>query len=178
MKRPTLIKIHLYLSGVSLIFMCLMAISGSLHLFVGDEGESVEEIKSLSVTTPVTKNALVDTFKDELKKIAPNYTYDYIKGSKSFQMSRPTTRTYYTIKLAGESLKIEKHVPAFRKSLMELHKGHGPKSSRPILGLLGVIVFGAVLSGLWLGWSAKAFRKTTLLTVVSGFIIYFGLYLL
>ncbi len=49
MKRITLIKIRLYFSGVALIFMSMMAISGSLHLFMGNEMEEVQSVKTVSI---------------------------------------------------------------------------------------------------------------------------------
>ncbi|MDP7319584.1 MAG: PepSY domain-containing protein [Bacteriovoracaceae bacterium] len=178
MNRLTLIKIHLYFSGLTLIFMSLMALSGSLHFLIGDEAEDKALIKSINVTQQINKNKLKDLFIKELTQIDSTYQYDYIKGSKSSLMSRPTTRTYYTIHLQNTKAKIHKHEPSLRKTLMELHKGHGARVTRFILGILGIAAIGAALSGLWLGLSSKAFRKITILTTVSGIIIYLGLLLI
>jgi len=177
MKRLTLIKLHLYFSGVALIFMTLMALSGSMHLLLGDETERVEKIKSLTLETPLNKDELTTLFASELKKVNPSYQYDYIKGSDLTQTSRPTSRTYYSIKLEQGLLIIRKHTPSLLKRLMEFHKGHGPRISRPILGTLGLIVVLALMSGFWLGWTAPNLRKITLITMLSGGTIYFGLLL-
>ncbi len=178
MKRLTLIKIHLYFSGITLIFLALMALSGSLHLLTGDESEAVKWIKTTKVSSPFDKEALTKLFESELKNIDSEYRYDYIKGSSSSQTSRPTTRKYYTIDLKDSTAIIKEHSPSLNKRLMELHKGHGPRSSRNVLGVLGIFVIGAVLSGLWLGLSSKAFRKVTLATMLSGAFVYLLLFYL
>lgn len=178
MNRMTWIKIHLYLSGVTLVFLAIMALSGSLHLLAGGEAEEVSLVKNISITNPLNKDQLAELFKSELKSIDSNYKYDYVKGSSSSHMSRPTTRTYYTIKVNSDSAKIEKHIPSVRKSLMELHKGHGPKASRNLLGLLGIFVIGSVISGIWLGWTSKALRKVTVLTGLSGLAFFLVLFIL
>ncbi len=174
----TLIKLHLYLSGIALVFMTLMAFSGSLHLLMGDEAEKVYEAKSVPVSEGMSKDDLTELFKSELNKLDSDYKFDYIKGSSTSLVSRPTTRTYYTIKVLEGSGKIEKHVPSIRKSLMEFHMGHGARSSRGALGVLGIIVIGAALTGLWLGWSSKPLRLMTIATVGSGTLLYFILMML
>ncbi|MEE3079300.1 MAG: PepSY domain-containing protein [Bdellovibrionota bacterium] len=178
MKRMTWIKIHLYLSGISLIFMTLMAFSGSLHLFVGNEKESVEVVREISINKDVDKQELEKILKKELESIDSDYSFDYLKGSANSMYTRPTTRDYYSIKVDVDKAVVKKHSPSLIKSFMELHKGHGPRSSRRILGVLGALVIGAVLSGLWLGLSSKAFRKVTTLTILSGGVLFFGLFLL
>ncbi len=178
MKRLTLIKIHLYLSGVVLMFLSLMALSGSLHLFLGDETEKVEEVAKIVVTEKLSKTELTSFFAKQLEALDSSYTYDYIKGSAQSQMSRPTTRSFYTIKTDSNFYTIERHDPSVLKSLMELHKGHGPKASRLILGILGLIVIGSLLSGLWLGISSKPYRKITIVTAATGIILYLLLFFL
>lgn len=170
----TLVKIHLYCSGIALVFMCLMALSGSLHLLVGGESEQSAIVKEVVLDRELDKKELTELFSQELKGIDPNYKYSYIKGSSSSQTSRPTTRKFYTIRVKGDHATLERHEPSFRKSLMELHKGHGVKSSRTVLGVFGIFVIAAVLSGLWLGWSSKALRGTTVFTALSGALIYFA----
>lgn len=178
MKRNTLIKLHLYFSGLILVFLSFMALSGSLHLFTGDESEEVSLLKEIEISTELNKEELEGIFENELKTLKPNYSFDYIKGSNSSLTTRPTTRTYFTIKVDNGIAKIEVHNPSLNKSLMELHKGHGPKASRNILGILGVFAIFAVLSGLWLGMSSKAYRKITVTTLISGAIVYLLLFLL
>ena len=178
MKRITIIKIHLYLAGISLIFMSLMTLSGALHLFMGDEAESVSTVKIIPLTQDLNKDQLTELFKSELKNIDKDYGHSYIKGSDKSQMSRPTNRTFYTIKVTHDEIKIAKHIPSLRKSLMEFHKGHGARSSRSFMGILGFIVLGTIISGFWLGWSTKGYRKTTVITALSGAAIYLVLFLL
>lgn len=178
MKRSLFIKIHLYFSGVTLFFLSMMALSGSLHLLADNETEEVSLVKSLEVATEISQEDLTAIFEKEIKDVNSDYTYDYIKGSSTSLISRPTTRTYYSIKLTNGVAKIEKHNPSLRKSLMELHKGHGPRSSRLFIGIFGLTVLCAVLSGLWLGLSSPAFRKITVFALGSGAGVYLLLYFL
>lgn len=175
-KRITVINLHLYLSGIILVFMLLMGISGALHLLTGDESETVIDLKSVPLENidlnSFSKVDLEKLFVDELSIIDPSYSFSYIKGSDKSLVSRPTTRIYYTIKIQGSSAHIQKHTPSISKKLMEFHKGHGVQNSRLVLGLMGLVVIGAVLSGLWLGISSKAFRKVTFISTISGLIIY------
>lgn len=173
----TFIKIHLYLSGVTLIFLSFMALSGSLHLLKGGEKEEVIKVQTFPLDNLMNKDQLTQFFSEKLKEIDANYSYELIKGSESSQMTRPTTRTYYTIKVDANQALIQKHIPTIRKKLMELHQGHGPRISRNILGALGLLVIGSVLSGLWLGWSSPALRKVTIATVLSGALLYFSFFL-
>ncbi len=178
MKRLFFIKMHLYFSGVVLVFLLLMSLSGAIHLFAGDESAAITPVKSIQITGPLSRQELTQRFSDELKAIDSSYRFDYIKGSNTFQTTRPTSRTFYTIAAKDDSLTIQKHEPSFRMMLMELHKGHGPRASRNILGLLGLITVGAIITGLWLGWSAPAFRKSTVLSMISGLVIYSLLFFL
>jgi len=172
MNRLTLIKIHLYFSGIALVFIFLMSLSGSLHLFLGDEAKESFNIKSINTEMINDKDSLENVFKEQLAKIDPDYNYSYIKGSASSLMTRPTTRDYYTIKLIDDSVSIQKHSPSLRMKVMELHKGHGVRFTRTILGIFGLFLIGAVLSGLYLGLSSKPFRKITILASLSGTVIY------
>lgn len=160
------------------MFLSLMALSGSLHLFLGNESEKVEEVAKIVVTDKLSKDELTSFFSKQLNSLDPNYKFDYIKGSAQSQMSRPTTRVFYTIKSDSNFYTIEKHDPSVLKSLMELHKGHGPRASRLVLGILGLVVIGSLLTGLWLGISSKPYRKITILTAVSGITLYLLLFFL
>jgi len=153
-----------------------MALSGSLHLFLGDELETVRDIKTISLGTDLSKEEITSLFESELKSI--NTRFDYIKGSSTSLVTRPTSRTYHSIKVSGNEAKIQEHNPSIRKSLMELHMGHGARATRNILGLLGILAIFSVLSGLWLGLSSKAYRKITMATISCGAIVYFLLFFL
>lgn len=168
MKRLFFIKLHLYLAGVALMFMALMSFSGAFHLLIGDESETLTELKTITSEQHLNKEQLSALFAAELKALAPQYRYDQIKGSDLALLTRPTTRLYYSLEKKENKLVFSKHQPSILKRLIEFHQGHGPKSARPVQGLLGVIVFSALASGFWLGISSPALRKTTLISAASG----------
>jgi len=178
MKRLTIIKIHLCMAGISIVFLFFTAFSGSLHLLAESESELVTTTKSIILDRSLSKKELMDLFSTELKRIDPNYNYEYIKGSKHSQVSRPMVRDYYTISVNEGVAVIKKHEPSFMKKLMELHKGHGAKVSKIILGLFGFMALGAVLSGLWLGLTSPPLKKITIGAVLSGGVIYTVLFII
>ena len=178
MKRLTLIKIHLYCSGISLVFLLLMAFSGSYHLFIGNEGESVSIVKEMEMLERMNKESLMKFFEKEISEIDKDYSFDYIKGSQASLVTRPQTRTYFTLKQHNGTISIKKHVPSFLKSLFEFHKGHGAKISRFVLGSLGIVVILAAISGLWLGLTSAPLLFPTLITLGVGgvlFLVFFFL---
>ncbi len=178
MKRLTIIKIHLFFSAPVLIFLCLTAVSGALHLLKGSEAEEVIEVKSIGLDRKLDKKELENLFSEQLKVINPNYKYEYMKGSESSQVSRPQTRTYYSISANESSAIVKKHVPSLLKSLMEMHQGHGPRISKTILGILGFFVVGALITGIWLALTSPPLKKFALLALVSGGVIYSALFMI
>ncbi|TNF30078.1 MAG: hypothetical protein EP319_06145 [Deltaproteobacteria bacterium] len=178
MNRMTLIKLHLYFSGIALVFLSLMTFSGSMHLLLGDETEVVNEVKTIAVEEGIDKEALSKLFEAELARIDSDYKFGYLKGSATSLVSRPTNRAYYTIKVSNGSAKIEKHEPSLRKRLMEFHMGHGARASRGAMGVLGLVVLAATLTGLWLGWSSKQLRMMTIATLTSGTVLFVILFML
>ncbi len=177
MKRVLFVKIHLFLSGIAMVFLLLMSFSGAGHLLFGDEPETVTEVKSFVLSANLSKERLSQLFENELKSIDPDFSYEYLKGDARSLVTRPTSRTYFKLNVDGETVKIFKYEPSLRKRLMEFHMGHGIRAVKPIMGALGIIVFFAALSGLWLGLSSPALRKTTLVTILSGAALYIALFL-
>lgn len=173
MKRKTMINLHLYLSSVSLFLLLLFICSGSLHLLNIEEGESKESLGQYQTTDNLDKAGLEELFKSQLTTLKPSYRFDYMKGRDTSLMTRPTTRTYYTIDYnpSENSAEIVEHVPNFNKRLMEFHKGHGPKASRKILAFIGLIFALTIFTGLWLGLTVKVYRKITLLSSATSLLI-------
>lgn len=173
MKRITLIKLHLYFSGVSIVLLTLYASTGALYLlgFKGAEQSSLVKVVEAEVSS---KEELEESFVSLLKEEVPNYKYEYIKGSDTSLISRPANRLYYSVKYLESESKIELHKrePNLHKALMELHKGHGARMSKNLLAFMGLLYVFTLLSGLYLGLTVKAYRKTTLVTLGSGFLIF------
>lgn len=171
MKRTTLITLHLYFSGISLFLLLVFISSGSLHLLEVPETETKSLVKSYDPSTMKAFNDPKEFLKESLSVLDPTYRFDYIKGGNGNFTTRPTTRTFYTLATNKNSIEIYKHVPGLTKRFMELHKGHGPKATRKILGVIASIFALAIFTGAWLGLSSRAYRKTTLITGFSSALI-------
>lgn len=178
MKRLLLIKIHLYISGLSIFLLSLFILSGSLHYL--KIGESTESIKIKQIETQ--KIANIDEFKSKFKEILEkefsDFKYDYLKGNMKVLMTRPTSELHYVLKYdeTKSQLSLVKKIPNLNKAIMEFHKGHGPILSRKILPAVGVLFLLSLISGLILGLTQPAFRRLTLGTFVSGVLLFFVLF--
>ena len=179
-KRIIFIKVHLYISGIIIILLSLYTLTGSLHLLGDFESETSKIVYEQTGIHKNSKSELESYFRTKLNELSPGYRFDYMKGSNERMMTRPTSRDYYTLSYnkQNEDIVIELKSPNLVKKLMEFHKGHGPKLSRSVLGVMGFFIFFSVISGLWLGLSLKAYRKTTVLTTLSGLILFAILFLL
>ena len=171
MKRATLIKLHLYFSGVSLFLLLVFICSGSLHLLGFSETETKSLVKTYDPSTIESFESPEVFLEQSLQAIKPSYRFDYIKGRGDSFTTRPTTRTFYTLSINKNEIEINKHVPSLRKRFMELHKGHGPKATRKILGGIAFIFALAIFTGAWLGLTTKAYRKTTVITGLTSALI-------
>ena len=171
LKRTTLINLHLYFSGISLFLLLVFIFSGSLHLLGVSETETKSLVKTYDPSTMKDFETPELFLEQSLQAINPSYSFDYIKGRGGNLTTRPTTRTFYTLATTEKSIEIYKHVPGVTKRFMELHKGHGPKATRKILGGIAMIFALAIFTGAWLGLTTRAYRKTTLITGLSSALI-------
>lgn len=169
MKRPLLIKIHLYLSAFFAPFLLLMAITGTCYL-LGYKGSVDKQLVSKIATNGVELDQ--KQVEEHIKKIAPEYSYEYIKVKPGVFYTRPTTRTYYEIKKRpGNEYAVFKATPNFLASIIEVHKGHGPKLLKLLEKVLGFVLILILISGVWLALQLKRDRKVTLVLVGSGFLV-------
>lgn len=169
MKRQLLIKIHLCLSAFFAPFLLLMAITGTCYL-LGFKGSTKQEIvSSIAVgDNTITKNYI----SSHIKKMAPDYSFEYIKEKPGVFYTRPTTRTFYKIKKEGQSsYVVYKVTPNFLASIIEVHKGHGPSLLKTLQKVLGFILMLILITGVWLALQLKRDQKMTLVLIGAGFIL-------
>lgn len=144
-----------------------MAVTGTCYL-LGFKGSTQEEIvSSIAVGDETITSDYVAAY---VKKMAPDYSFEYIKQSPGVFYTRPTTRTYYKIKKKGQgSYVVYKVKPSFLASIIEVHKGHGPKLVKLLEKILGFILMLILISGVWLALQLARDRKITLILMGSGF---------
>ena len=82
--------------------------------------------------------------------------------------TRPTSREHYEIVVSGEGLNINKNSPSLQKSLVELHKGHGPRLFKTAQKFMAGGLLLVLLTGAWLGLSSRILRTRTSIMIGIG----------
>ncbi|MCW8999443.1 MAG: hypothetical protein OQK04_12100, partial [Kangiellaceae bacterium] len=95
-----------------------------------------------------------------------DYEFDYVKKGGNNFFTRPTNREYYVIRVKNrgkeQGIEITHQKPDFIKSMVELHKGHGPTIFKTFQKVVAVGLLFILISGLWLGLTAPRLRKITM----------------
>jgi hypothetical protein len=179
MSRAFLVTVHMYLSAFFAPFILMVAISGGLYL-AGVKGDV--HTSPVFQSSDYNFNIRTDDLKAEVDSLlaaagVTGYSYEYVKDKGATLYTRPTSRTHYVITL-GEGVEILRAEPNLQAALMELHMGHGPGSFKLFQQVFALGLLFIILSGLWLGLSAAKLRRRTLLTSLSGAVVFLLLALL
>ncbi|MGX5174647.1 PepSY-associated TM helix domain-containing protein [Aliikangiella sp. IMCC44653] len=171
--RKSLITIHLYLAALFTPVVLVMAISGGLYL-LGIKGE----IKA----TPVFQGAanLIDfnssTLEDDIRTFLSDnklsYQFEYLKGNSNVQYTRPTSKTHLVLRIEKDNLTITEQNPDFIKSLVELHKGHGPSLFKLFQKFTALGLIFILISGFILGVTSAQLKIKTLSISAAGLLIF------
>lgn len=86
--------------------------------------------------------------------------------------TRPTSRTSYQFRYQNGTLTATRATPNLQRSLMELHKGHGPRLFTTYQKLVALALILVVLSGVWMGLASKVLRKKTGLVSFAGLVVF------
>ena len=169
MTRNFFIQAHLLVAAFFTPVILLMAVSGGLYL-LGVKGNTSQSI----VTAPagasidLKSEVLENDVRTLLGEVAPGYSFEYLKVKGDTLYTRPTSTLHYELKVSGSDLSIYRNEPSLQKSLVELHKGHGPTRYKSLQKIMaGGLIF-VLLSGMWLGLSSRVLRGKTLSMLVIG----------
>lgn len=171
--RRILVNLHLIFAGIMAPAFLMLATSGGLYLM---------NIKGTTTDTPV---ALVDgatlDFKSEtveadvralLVRSDIDHDFEYIRDRGNTIELRPTSRTYLTVSQSPDGLRATRHDPDLQKSMIELHKGHGPTLFKLYQKLVAILLIMVVLGGVLVGLLSKAYRGKTLVSLVFGVVVF------
>lgn len=152
-------------------YLILVAVSGGLYL-VGLKGEIVtQNLNNIRIQDS-------SNLESEVSKILKNYDYEfeYLKmRGKSFE-TRPSHRTNYKFKWVAENeYQVIRQVPSFQKSMIELHKGHGPKNFKLLGKIFALGLLLITFSGLFLSLTLLKREKIFVLLMGSGSLLFFFL---
>lgn len=167
--RKYLVLAHLWAAGIMAPAFALHAISGGLYL-MNIKGEASTERVALPT------NAKLD-FKSEtleadvrtlLESANLKHDFEYVRNRGSLIQLRPTSKTYLEFKQTPQGLSATRLKPNAVRSMMELHKGHGPQLFKSYQKLVALLLLGVVLGGILVGLLAKAYRRQTIAAVILG----------
>lgn len=171
--RKLFITLHLYAAAFVAPAFLLVAITGFNYL-MGNKGEfpkteiALSEGAVLDFKSPTIKEdtqALIASFDD-------GYSFEYIKDRGSLIQTRPTSKDYYQFEQTEQGLKAYKVEPNLQGSMMELHKGHGPKLFKLYSKIVAIVLIFVVLSGFYLGIASKVLRKPTAIVSGAGLLLF------
>jgi len=171
--RSLWVKIHLYVAAFFLPMLLAMAASGGLYL-LGFKGS----VDSAPVSLPTTKFLAADseTLDNDVRELLNSngveHDFEYIKISGEKFITRPTSTDYYELTIHDNEIQATLNQPDLIKSLVELHKGHGPLLFKDLQKLMALGLLIVLVSGFWLGASSPGLRVTTLLTTIAGLLVF------
>jgi hypothetical protein len=151
----------------------MLAISGGLYL-IGEKGSTV------NTTIELAERANLDFKSENLDEdvralLASNdidLDFEYIKNRGNLIQTRPTSRTHLVFSKKEDLLTLVKKEPNFQSSMIELHKGHGPKLFRSYQIVVAVSLMLTLLTGIWMGLASRAMRKKTSIALVIGSVVF------
>jgi len=174
--RSLWVKIHLYVAAFFLPMLLAMATSGGLYL-LGVKGSVESSPVSLSAVQSLSADSV--TLESDVRKLLTangiDHDFEYIKISGNTFITRPTSADYYEFTVHNNELQATLNRPDLIKSLVELHKGHGPLLFKDLQKLMALGLLIVLLSGFWLGASSVGLRIPTLLTTGAGLMIFLAL---
>jgi len=171
--RKYLILAHLWLAGLMAPAFALHAISGGLYL-MNIKGEAPTERVSLpaGATLDFESPTLEEDVRAFLKTANLKHDFEYVRNRGNVIQLRPTSRTYLQFTQTPQGLTAVRVKPDTVKSLMELHKGHGPQIFKSYQKLVAACLLLVVLGGISVGLMSKAYRRQTVVAVVIGAVVF------
>ena len=144
--RRLVVLMHLCAASFMAPAFILVAISGGLYL-TGNKGDFKTESLVLPVDAQLSfeSNTLEADVRALLKSTDIDHTFEYIKNRGSVIQLRPTSRTYLQFEQTADGLTAIRKIPNFQGSMMELHKGHGPKLFKTYQKLVALMLFFVIL---------------------------------
>ena len=171
--RKYLVLAHLWLAGIMAPAFALHAIPGGLYL-MDIKGKAATERVSLPAGADLDfKSATLEAdVRALLTQANLNHDFEYIRNRGTVIQLRPTSKTYLEFKQTPQGLTASRVKPDTVRSMMELHKGHGPQIFKSYQKLVALLLLGVVLGGILVGLLAKAYRRQTTIAVVMGIVIF------
>lgn len=170
MSRKLIVTIHLALAAFFTPILMIMGISGGLYL-IGEKGKIDNERiyqGELSGFNFRSKNR-EEQVRQFIQAHNIKVEFEYLRGGSNFAITRPTSKQHLLFELKNRQLIVTKKSPNFIASIIELHKGHGPKMFKTYQKIMAIGLFLILLSGLYLGLTSRLYRYKTIAISGLGF---------
>ncbi|OAO03546.1 hypothetical protein A8B75_10865 [Sphingomonadales bacterium EhC05] len=173
--RKLLILFHLFLAALLAPSFLMVGITGAL-----DQAGIEPAIEDIDLILPAESrldpNSL--TLKQDISRLltAQNIYLDIesVRSRNGKMTTRPTSRTFARFDQTTDGLQASLHKPGLQYSMMELHKGHGPAIFKTYQIIAGIALFLVIIGGLIIGLLAKAYRKSVLVSLSLGTLLFLG----
>jgi len=171
--RKFLVLMHLWVAGLMAPAFALHAISGGLYL-MGVKGSAATE--RLALPAGSTLDFESETLKADVQALLQsanlNHDFEYVKNRETLIQLRPTSKTYLEFSQTPKGLSATRIKPDFVRSMIEMHKGHGPKLFKTYQKLVALLLLGVIFGGILVGLLAKPFRRQTMAAVAIGLVAF------
>ncbi len=177
MSRLLLIKIHLYLASILTPVLIIMAVSGGLYL-LGIKGNVESKVVYTGDISEFNVKAsdLKSEYEQFLLKQNIHFSFDYVKKAGNNYFTRPTSKEHYILQVKNQSgkknIELIHRQPDLVKSLIELHKGHGPSLFKTFQKVVAVGLLVVLITGFLLGLTSPKLKKLTIILSTVGTLLF------
>jgi len=178
--RQFLVTLHLLFAGFMAPVFLLLAISGGLYL-LGIKGQTTTQVIDLPASASLDFNSktLDADVRALLASAEIKHSFEYAKTRSDTKVHlRPTSRRYIEMNQTENGLTAAYITPNFQSSMIELHKGHGPKLFKHYQKFVALALLAVTLGGVWVGLLARPYRRKTIASLVIGTAVFAVLVLL
>jgi len=163
MPRKQIITLHLTLAAFFAPMLIITGLSGGLYLF-GQKGSVVKEIIYQKEQSDFNFSAtdMEKQIRQFIQSKNIEHQFEYVKGNGNTYFTRPTSKKHLVFSTKDNQLIVTKQTPDFIKSIVELHKGHGPTAFKALQKFLAFGLFLILISGLYLGLTSPLYKNKTI----------------
>ncbi|WP_371375207.1 PepSY-associated TM helix domain-containing protein [Thalassotalea aquiviva] len=168
MNRKLFASIHLYLATFLTPIFLLISFSGGLYLF-GYKGETEKvPVYQGIVSFKPTSSDLERHVRTFLADRGLTNEFEYLKISGNTIYTRPMSKDYFVFNFNGEHLEVVQEKPDWIKTIVELHKGHGPSWFKTLQKFTAIALVFIVFSGLMMALLSPRMRPTAIKFGLAG----------
>lgn len=171
--RRYLMLFHLYVAAFVAPALILIALSGGLYL-VGIKGETTRTVQDLPIGATLDFDS--DTLKEDITELlrtqGVDHKFETVRSRPDGAVTRPTSRVSYAFRQTDGVLTASRVEPDLQKTMIELHKGHGPALFALYQKLVAISLMLIVLSDVWMGLTSKPLRNKTAIATGLGFAVF------